>query len=162
MKESWNLASPPIVENVKCSKHESKERRDNTELITVKSVSMNSAKNEEENMDHIHAEITMGELITNHGDNSELPPHIPPPVKSTAGELREENSDSDETRKQTAGSTMGNGEVQIQYSMDNENDEEVEEVEAMGDTLDVNTIMDGDEDIINAVNATADKIPNIT
>ena len=39
MQESWSLSSIPTIENLTYSKYESKERRNNTELITVQSVS---------------------------------------------------------------------------------------------------------------------------
>ena len=149
IKDSWKLASAPNVENLKCSKHESKERRDNTEVIKVRSESMKSAKHTEGNMDHMNTEIAMSVLATNHEDNGELPPHIEP-VQSTAGELVED-SDSDEykTRKQTLGSNIGN-EARIRYSMNSDGDKEVIGGKETAGNVELN-----DNDIIDAVNHTA-------
>ena len=167
MKESWNLSSSPTIENVKCSRHESKDRRDNTKVIKIKSVSMNSAKSDEQNEIQMNAEIAMSEFNTN--DNvSELPPRISQPVNVTSGGnetmggIMDEDSDSDDYHGQnvTSGSAFSN-EAEIKYSMNSDGHQEMidpndgEIIYAINQTHPANNEVEAiDNDIINAVNDT--------
>ena len=104
MKESWNLSSPPMIENVKYTKHESKERRDGTELIQIQSASMHNINAAQGHSQQKSDAAISG--LNNNNDNA-LPPHIPPPIKATGG--GNDDSDSQESEKaQTEGNTLQN------------------------------------------------------
>lgn len=159
MKKSWTLSSLPSIANVKCDRHESEERKDNTEVIKIKSVSVNSVNSNEGMMNHMSTEIAMSGLNTDYdNDASPLPPVIAPPAKVTQGEAIDDGEGDEyveEMRKQSTGSSKGTVIVQRNYSMNNEKNQEViDDMKTNGNTLDHNTIMDNDEDIVNAVNST--------
>ena len=62
-----------MIQNVKCSKHESKQRRDNTKAIKIKFL----------NNDQMNKEIIMSELNANYDNISEECPL--PPIKPITG-----------------------------------------------------------------------------
>ena len=93
-----------------------KEKR-NTEVIKVKSESMNNAKNNERNMDFTNTEKTMSEIITNQNNESESEP----------GKLMTGDSDSDGLYERTKATLKSNIviEAQIKYEMNSDDDQEV-------------------------------------
>ena len=113
MKKSWSLSSEPTIENIKCIKHDSKDRRDNTEVIKVNSESQNAKDDNqgETHLDHLNAQIAIGEIHGNHEYNvSELPPMVAQPVTS-GGETIEGESGSDDCETLQQASVLTGGDV---------------------------------------------------
>ena len=108
MEVSWKLSSAPIIENIQCQRYESQQRRDNTEVINIRSVSMSSVDGNAMDVNQINRQIVMNKI----NQTVPLPPHIAPPIQphSTAGHAMDNDgeSDSNESVKETVGSTNGN------------------------------------------------------